>query len=116
MDRAEFLAMVDEDYQAIRKINAQKGHDYAGDDDALLNFKRQAKTLDLQPEQIWAVYAQKHWDAIMTYCRAGQVASEPIESRLHDVILYSFLLLGLVRERQAELTESVFISHPGGYQ
>ena len=99
MDRTEFLAMLDEDYQAIRKINETKGHDYAGDDDALANFKRHATELGLTPEQVWSVYASKHWDAVMTYVREGSVASEPIEGRLHDVILYSFLLLGLVREK-----------------
>jgi hypothetical protein len=100
MTRDEFLAMMDGDYQAIVGINRTKGHDYAGADDALSNFKRHAAELGLTPEQIWAVYGSKHWDAVITYCREGQVQSEAIEGRLHDVILYCFLLLGLVREER----------------
>lgn len=100
MNRQEFQYMMSDDFGTIVSLNTTKGHDYAGDDDALLNFKRQAETLGLTPEQIWAVYATKHWDAVMTYCREGDVASEPIEGRLHDVILYCFLLLGLMREKQ----------------
>lgn len=103
MDRTEFLAMVDEDYKAIRKINEAKGHDYAGDDDALANFKQQGVALGLTPEQVWGVFAGKHWAAVMTFIREGDVASEPIEGRIHDVILYSFLLLGLIREKQPEV-------------
>jgi hypothetical protein len=98
MNRKDFQEMMDADYRAIRAINNTKGNDYAGQDDALRNFKEQAATLKLRPEQVWAVLALKHWFAIMTYCADGAVQSEPIEGRLHDIILYSFLLLGLIRE------------------
>lgn len=101
MDRDEFLRMMDAEYQTIRKINETKGHDYAGDDDALANFKEQARAVGLAPEQVWAIFAGKHWSAVMTYVREqGQLASEPIEGRLHDLILYSFLMLGLIEERK----------------
>lgn len=100
MERKLFLEMMDRDFAEIRELNVKKGADYAGDEDALRNFKDNAKTLGLTPEQVWAVYAGKHWDAIMTYCREGDVASEPIEGRLHDLILYGILLLGLVREKE----------------
>lgn len=101
MTRDEFLAMLDGDYKAIVEINRTKGHDYAGADDALSNFKRHAVELGMTPEQIWAVYASKHWDSVLTYVREGDVKSEPIDGRLHDLILYAFLLLGLIRERRA---------------
>lgn len=107
MTREEFLSVMDEAYQSIREINATKGRDYAGEADALDNFKRHAASLDLRPEQIWAVYASKHWDAVMTFCRRGQVESEPIEGRLLDVILYSFLLLALNREQSQNRAQCV---------
>ena len=99
MDRTEFLALLDREHQTIVEINTRKGHDYAGDDDALANFKRQAAALGLKPEQVWAVFAGKHWEAVMTYCREGEVQSEPIKGRIHDIILYSYLLMGLVDEK-----------------
>lgn len=101
MDRVAYLDMMDDDYDIIREINKTKGHDYAGDDDALRNFKEAARDLGVSPALIWAVYANKHWSAIMTYCREGKVESEGIEGRCHDAILYTFLLLGLIREGTA---------------
>lgn len=98
MKRSEFVEMMDAEYAAITEINRTKGHDYAGDEDALANFKRNAAALGLTPAQVWGVYAGKHWDAITTFVREGDVKSEPIDGRLHDLILYSFLLLGLIRE------------------
>lgn len=92
--------MLDEEHAKIVELNRTKGHDYAGQDDALSNFKKHAAELGLTPEQIWGVYAGKHWDAITTYVREGDVKSEPIDGRILDEILYLYLLLGLVRERR----------------
>lgn len=108
MERARFTALRDAHYEEIAKINDAKGQDYAGSEDALANFKEAAKRLGLEPEQVWAVYADKHWSAVMSYCKHGQVESEPIEGRLHDVILYCFLLLGLVEEKKGSPLEQVF--------
>lgn len=99
MNRAEFQKLMQSQFDDLLEINNRKGHDYAGDSDALANFKRHADNLGLQPEQIWAVYASKHWDAVITYCRHGSVESEPIEGRIDDCMLYLFLLRGLVEER-----------------
>jgi hypothetical protein len=100
MKRADFATLMEENFSTITEINITKGHDYAGDEDALANFKTAAAQLNLTPEQVWSVYAHKHWSAIMTYTSEGAVQSEPIEGRIHDVILYCFLLLGLVKERE----------------
>lgn len=100
MNRTQFTQLLDEHFAQIREINATKGHDYAGDEDALANFKRQATQLGLSWEQVWGVYCSKHWDAVMTFVREGDVKSEPIEGRIHDVILYCFLLLGLIEDRK----------------
>lgn len=101
MQREAFQDLMKEEFEKLLETNQRKGHDYAGDDDALANFKEQAATLGLTPEQIWGVYASKHWAAIMTYVRESGVQSEPIEGRIHDLILYGFLLLGMVKERRS---------------
>jgi hypothetical protein len=100
MTRDEFQVLMGKQFDQLLAINTSKGHDYAGDEDALANFKRHAANLGLTPEQIWAVYASKHWDAVITYCREGAVASEPIEGRIDDALLYLFLLKGLIVERE----------------
>jgi hypothetical protein len=91
---------MDGHYNQIKDINTRKGHDYAGDNDALSNFKTQAAALGLTPQQVWGVFAGKHWSAITTFIKEGDVKSEPIEGRVHDVILYCFLLLGLIAEQK----------------
>ena len=97
MNRDEFTKLINDKHEQLVHINKTKGVEYAGEDDALDNFKRHAQELDLRPEQVWAVYASKHWDAIMSYVRRGGVLSdETIEGRIDDAILYLYLLLGLV--------------------
>lgn len=99
MNREELREQIIEPtYLAIMELNTTKGHDYAGDEDALSNFKRNAERLKLTPEQVLMVYLGKHLDAIYTYCAEGQVESEPIEGRIDDAILYLLLLKGLVHE------------------
>ena len=71
MNRTKFQAFMDLVYGGIKSVNVQKGNDYSGDKDAFLNFKRNAVTLDVKPELVWAVYFNKHIDAIMTYVREG---------------------------------------------
>lgn len=100
MKRTEFNKLMDSRWLDIQDLNKRKGKDYAGDDDALLNFKQEATALGLTPEQVWGVYASKHFHAIQSYCKNGQVESEPIEERIKDIIVYSFLLMGLVEEKK----------------
>jgi len=97
--RGEFQKLMVGHFDTIIAINDTKGHDYAGEDDALRNFKEQAAEYGLTPEQVWGVFFGKHLKAIQTFVREGDVASEPIEGRIHDAILYLFLLLGLNQEK-----------------
>ena len=90
--------IIEASFDQIRELRATKGKDYSTDADTLANFKEQAAALGLTPEQVWGVFAGKHWAAIMTYCRKGDVASEPIEGRIDDAILYLLLLKGLAAE------------------
>jgi hypothetical protein len=101
MNRTEFGKMRDAAYAQVVKLNDSKGHDYSGDDDALANFKEQAKDADVTPEKVWMIFFGKHLSAIKTYVREWQVQSEPIEGRILDAILYLFLLLGLVEEKKS---------------
>ena len=99
MEREKFVRLMEETFADALNLNRTKGKDYAGDDDALSNFKAAADRLGVTPEQVWAVYADKHWSAIMAYCSEGKLESEPIESRVKDVIVYCVLLLGLIEDK-----------------
>lgn len=107
MNREEFTRLRDGHYRAIADINDKKGHDYAGDDDALANLKKDDErlrkiVLNNPAFAKWYVYFDKHLEAIMTFLEEGDVKSEPIEGRFHDAILYLFLGLGLIEEQKAE--------------
>lgn len=99
----EFDELMEATYQKLLAMRASKGRDYAGNDDRLANFKRHAEQVDIDPLKIWAVYYNKHHDAIMTFVRMhaheSYQPSEPIEGRIEDAILYLFLLLGLIHDQ-----------------
>lgn len=88
-------------FDSINKLNDTKGNEYAGDEDALANFHNRATQLDLDPMKVWGVFAGKHWDAVLSYIRRGEVLSEPIEGRINDLVLYLILLKGLIAERSS---------------
>lgn len=103
MTGEEFRAKVREHMEGILRLNETKGRDYTrGGDDAFDNFRRHAAELGLAPEQVWAVYANKHWDAVMTFIRNiaddGYQPSEAVDGRIDDLILYLFLLREMIHE------------------
>ena len=100
MTHDELTQIIESTFEEIRAIRASKGKDYSrGEADTLSNFKRHADALGLTPEQVWAVYASKHWDAVVSFCKHGQVESEPIGGRIDDALTYLLLLKGLIVDR-----------------
>ena len=100
----EYNKMVDETFEEIKRLSEQKGGEYAGDGDRLENFKRNGRALDLPMESVWAVYAAKHWDAIIQWIKdigrdTTRVRAEPLEGRIDDLIVYLLLLKYRMRER-----------------
>jgi hypothetical protein len=89
----------------LKRLCVQKGGEYAGDADRLANFRRNAQALGLTMEDVWAIYAGKHWDAIQQYvkdARTGhkRLRSEPITGRADDLIVYLLLFKAIVEERE----------------
>lgn len=114
MDRAKFQELLDRHFNAIKDMNVRKGNDYAGKDDALANFKGQGQALGLHPKQVWGIFAGKHWAAIMTFIKDGDVQSEPIEGRILDLILYLFLLLGLNEDEDMPVFQRQYYPYDEG--
>ena len=102
MDAKTLNALVRASEDRMLQLEVQKGEEYVrGSGDRLANFKRIAESLGLTPLQVWAVYANKHWDALLNYIRTGSVKSnEPIESRVDDLTVYLRLLRGLIVEHE----------------
>ena len=97
--------LLTETFEEIRFLAKAKGGEYSGDTDRLKNFRRNAEALGLNKETIWAVYAAKHWDAIMQYIKdlesdTKRERIEPIGGRIHDLIVYLLLLKAMIDEGQ----------------
>ena len=97
---AKLLAKVEEQ---IRSLSSLKGGEYAGDTDRLANFRRNADALGVPMETIWAVYYNKHHDAVMQWIKDKQEGKtrqrlEGIDGRATDMIVYLTLFLALVEE------------------
>lgn len=96
--------IVSETFEKVRELGILKGGEYSGDSDRLLNFRRNGARLDLPMETIWAVYAVKHWDAIMQYVQDIQHGKErqrleSIAGRADDLIVYLLLFKAMLEER-----------------
>ena len=99
----QYDALLGETVDKIKGLSKSKGGEYAGDKDRLANFTRNATALGLRSEQVWAVYAGKHWDAIQQYVQdmatgKSRYRSEPIEGRADDLIVYLILFKAILEE------------------
>lgn len=100
----------------MQRLGSVKGGEYAGDDDRLANFRRNAERLELPMEAVWAVYAAKHWDAVIQFVQdvikgKTRPRAESISGRLDDLIVYAILFKCIIIERErnngrTEATES----------
>ena len=100
----DYDKIVQSTVESIRKLSLLKGGEYAGDVDRLANFRRNASSLGLEMEQVWAVYAAKHWDAVQQYVKdVGQGKTrermESIQGRADDLIVYLILFKAMCTER-----------------
>lgn len=98
-----FKKIIDETVHQINELSEKKGGEYSGDDDRLANFRRNANALNLNKEDIWAVYAAKHWDAVMQYIKDGRTGKkrerlESISGRCDDLIVYLLLMKAMIQE------------------
>jgi hypothetical protein len=102
--RSEVPILISETMKVVTELNHLKGGEYAGDDDALANFRRNALALGITMETCWAVYAGKHWDALQQWIKDLNTGKkrermEGIEGRIDDLITYLILFKGIHRER-----------------
>lgn len=105
---SRYNEIVAETFQNVIELGKLKGHEYAGDEDRLANFRKNAKRWGLaNMEQCWGVYAGKHIDAIEQYIRdisEGREARrlESLAGRIDDIITYCLLFKAMLEERQNE--------------
>ena len=88
----------------IKKLASLKGGEYAGDFDRLANFRRNGEQMDVPMETCWAIYYNKHHDAIMQYTRdlkngKTRPRAESLAGRCDDMIVYLILFKAMLLER-----------------
>jgi hypothetical protein len=107
MNHQERNNFIENEFNKIMRICKTKGIEYSNStQDANENFKKLGRELGMDMKQILWVYAQKHNQAISNFLKEGKVHSEPIEGRIHDAILYHFILLSLLKEGETACTQT----------
>ena len=71
--------------------------------DVLNNFKQTAKSIGIQPMEVWAVFFNKHIQAILSHAGDPNMhQAEPIDSRYADALNYLFLGFAMLVEYQSK--------------
>lgn len=99
-----YRELLEETVAEIKKLGTLKGGEYAGDFDRLANFRRNGQNLGLPMETVWAVYAGKHWDALMQFIQDSRNGTkrerlEGLEGRVDDLLVYLILFKCMLDER-----------------
>lgn len=71
--------------------------------DVLHNFKSTAESIGITPMEVWAVFFNKHIQAILSHAGDPHMhQAEPIDSRYADAINYLFLGFAMLVEDQSK--------------
>ena len=102
--QVEWQALLAETMGKITELGRVKGGEYSGDTDRLSNFRRNAQDCGLSMEQVWRVYAGKHWDSITQYVKdqalgTSRPRAEPLSGRADDLIVYLLLFKAMLKEK-----------------
>ena len=98
MKAQRFYDLIEEFLDECTEIMKSKGLAYSGTEDSFANFKRVAKSLSMSQYQVWYTYFAKHLDSLSSWIRKEYSDSEPIESRIKDLVNYLLLLYGMIEE------------------
>lgn len=69
--------------------------------DRIAAFRRIADDVGLSMQKVWAVFASKHWSAVMRFVKEDLVESEPVDGRINDIINYCVLLGAIIHDGEA---------------
>ena len=84
----------------ISKTRKSGQNEYAHEaDNVFANFDRIADALDTTREKVLMTYLLKHVDGIKAYVNGYKSQREDVRGRLADIIVYSMLLWGMIKEK-----------------
>lgn len=113
MTKSEFAQLMSEVFDSeINKLRQSGQQEYAGGDqaDAFTNFNKLAIDLGIDRKRVLWVYAMKHKDGIESYLRGNVSQREPVQGRINDLIVYLFLLRGMIEEESTQLREEFSVN------
>lgn len=88
--------------------------EYAHDDqNALANFERTGKDIDIPREKTWYIFAKTHWDGILAYINGHRSQRENVRGRIKDLIVYLVLLWAMFDDDDESLMSTGF-DHDAG--
>jgi hypothetical protein len=96
----EFMQdMFNERIMFLRKSGQEE---YAGrkQEDAFNNFNKLSQELDIDRKKVLWTYAMKHKDGIAAHLRGHTSQREEVSGRIDDLIMYLFLLAGMIHEEE----------------
>lgn len=91
----------------ILDTNKSGQSEYALSQDAFDNFNRLAVELGMDRKQVLMVYFSKHRDGVISFLKGHVSQREPVQGRIKDMIVYLFLLWGMVDEEQKQSADAV---------
>lgn len=102
MTKAKMAELMREVFEEeIFQLREEGQKEYAHDEDnAFANFERIAEDLGLTREEVLWVYAMKHRDGIASYIQGHKSQREGVEGRINDLIVYLFLLRGMIEQNK----------------
>ena len=101
VEYVEFLTKVVN--PAVSKMRQEGQKEYAMDDnDIFANFKRVAKSLNINSKLVIMTYLLKHIDGISSFVKGHVSQREDIGGRITDSIVYLNLLWAMIEEERRE--------------
>jgi hypothetical protein len=101
MTNDQLIYYFHETFNRIMDLRKLKSSDYGESEDAFATVRRLAMNAGVNPQHALFVLMCKHWDVIRKYViNPVGPRSEPVESRIDDLIVYLVLLRALIDERR----------------
>jgi hypothetical protein len=86
-------------FDSCRLVRGEGQKEYAHDEsNALANFERGGREMELPREKVLWIYARKHIDGIVAYINGHRSQREPVQGRIKDLIVYLCLLQCMIED------------------
>lgn len=108
MTKTEMAELMDAVFNKCHSFRESGQAEYAHkNENAFANFERVAERLDMDRKKVLLVYLEKHLDGIHSHVNGHKSQREDVRGRLIDLIVYSFLLYGMIESE--ETIKTIFL-------